>query len=71
MKLLYVKSEHEEYKKEYTLVLVPNGYNSDTALYETIIPFPEPYVVAEYQVTPDSPLTDHLLPVYESFTAND
>lgn len=71
IKVLLVKSEAKGYNKDYGIVFVPEGYNTDLALNGTILPFPEPYVVAEYEIVPESELTDQLLPLYESYSPND
>lgn len=73
-KLLLVKSEHATYAKmDACIVIVPDAYNPDTALNETILPFPDAYVVGEFQIVADDTLDQKVLEKheYESFSPND
>lgn len=70
-KLLLVRSEHAEYKEDSSIVIVPDGYNSEIALNQTIIPFPEPFVVGEFDIVSNDSLSLRLLPEYISYTEND
>lgn len=74
MKLLLVKSERwEKSGKRYdpALVIVPDGYDPQVALNDTVLHLPDAYVVAEYDLSAVNPLDLRKLREYASYAEND
>lgn len=73
MRLLLVRGEGEDgnnARTDTSLIVVPDGFNPDTALNHTILPFPDAYVVAEFEIVGDA-LDLKKLEEYSSYTLND
>lgn len=76
MRLLLVKNEEAKIEgfpytpdRDHCLVIVPDGYNGEDALKETILPYPHPYVVAEFAIVADDPPDLKKLELHCSYTS--